>query len=117
MSGRGPVGGSFFMEALTDDLLVKAREILAAVDENGGMRAHVESAQLKGASRLVPLERRRASTAARTSSWASTTGLPAVRTSTCASSTTPKPWRSSSRDSRRFGRRVIQSGALRRWMR
>ena len=34
-----PWGGSFFMEALTDDLLVKAREILAAVDENGSARA------------------------------------------------------------------------------
>ena len=42
-----PWGGSFFMEALTDDLLVKAREILAAVDENGGMRAHVESGEAK----------------------------------------------------------------------
>jgi methylmalonyl-CoA mutase len=42
-----PWGGSFFMEALTDDLLVKAREILAAVDENGGMRAHVESGDAK----------------------------------------------------------------------
>jgi methylmalonyl-CoA mutase len=42
-----PWGGSFFMEALTDDLLVKAREILAAVDVGGGMRAHVESGEAK----------------------------------------------------------------------
>ncbi|CAH0377967.1 unnamed protein product [Pelagomonas calceolata] len=42
-----PWGGSFFMEALTDELLVKAREILAAVDVTGGMLEHVQSGEAK----------------------------------------------------------------------
>mmetsp|Transcript_7175 Transcript_7175/g.21029 ORF Transcript_7175/g.21029 Transcript_7175/m.21029 type:complete len:739 (+) Transcript_7175:164-2380(+) len=42
-----PWGGSYFMESLTDDLLDKAREILAEVDAEGGMRAAVESGAAK----------------------------------------------------------------------
>lgn len=42
-----PWGGSHFMEALTDDLLVKARAILKEVDATGGMREHVESGAAK----------------------------------------------------------------------
>jgi len=38
-----PVGGAYFLEALTDDLEAKAREYLAEIDRRGGMLAAIET--------------------------------------------------------------------------
>jgi methylmalonyl-CoA mutase, N-terminal domain len=43
-----PLGGSFFIEALTDELEQKARELIARVDELGGAVAAVEQGFVQG---------------------------------------------------------------------
>jgi methylmalonyl-CoA mutase, N-terminal domain len=43
-----PLGGSFFIEALTDELERKARELIARVDELGGAVAAVEQGFVQG---------------------------------------------------------------------
>src|SRR3954451_23401995 len=43
-----PLGGSFFIEALTDELEQKARELIARVDELGGAVAAVEQRFVQG---------------------------------------------------------------------
>uniref|UniRef100_A0A7S3YXM7 methylmalonyl-CoA mutase n=1 Tax=Lotharella globosa TaxID=91324 RepID=A0A7S3YXM7_9EUKA len=42
-----PFGGSYMMEALTDDLVAKAKEIIAEVEELGGMAKAVDSGMPK----------------------------------------------------------------------
>jgi methylmalonyl-CoA mutase len=42
-----PWGGSYMMESLTDELYLKAKEILQQVDEKGGMTAFINSGQAK----------------------------------------------------------------------
>jgi methylmalonyl-CoA mutase N-terminal domain/subunit len=43
-----PLGGSFFVEALTDELELKARELIGRVDEIGGAVAAVEQGFVQG---------------------------------------------------------------------
>lgn len=42
-----PWGGSYMMEALTDELYLKAKEIIKEVEEKGGMTAYIESGSAK----------------------------------------------------------------------
>lgn len=42
-----PWGGSYMMEALTDELYEKAKGIIQEVDDNGGMTAYIESGKAK----------------------------------------------------------------------
>mmetsp|Transcript_37577 Transcript_37577/g.91339 ORF Transcript_37577/g.91339 Transcript_37577/m.91339 type:complete len:793 (-) Transcript_37577:70-2448(-) len=42
-----PWGGSYMMESMTDELYLKAKEILQQVDEKGGMTAFINSGQAK----------------------------------------------------------------------
>ncbi|MFA1610748.1 acyl-CoA mutase large subunit family protein [Halobellus rubicundus] len=52
-----PLGGSYAVESLTDEIEAEAREILDAVDERGGMLAAVESGWVKRQIQDVAFER------------------------------------------------------------
>ncbi|RLM59361.1 methylmalonyl-CoA mutase [Halobellus sp. Atlit-31R] len=54
-----PLGGSYAVEALTDDIEAEAAEILDAVDDRGGMLAAVESGWVKRQIQDVAFERQR----------------------------------------------------------
>jgi methylmalonyl-CoA mutase N-terminal domain/subunit len=52
-----PLGGSYYVESLTDDLEAEAREILATVDERGGMRRAIEDGWVQREIQDVAYER------------------------------------------------------------
>ncbi len=54
-----PLGGSYYVESLTDELAADAREILDAVDDQGGMRAAIESEWVQRQIQDVAFERQR----------------------------------------------------------
>ncbi len=54
-----PLGGSYYVESLTDELAADAREILDAVDDRGGMRAAIESEWVQRQIQDVAFERQR----------------------------------------------------------
>ncbi|MFB6089994.1 MAG: methylmalonyl-CoA mutase [Halobellus sp.] len=54
-----PLGGSYAVESLTDEVEAEAREILEAVDERGGMLSAVESGWVKRQIQDVAFERQR----------------------------------------------------------
>ena len=54
-----PLAGSYYVESLTDGLESEARDILAAVDERGGMQAAVESGWVQREIQDVAYDRQR----------------------------------------------------------
>jgi methylmalonyl-CoA mutase N-terminal domain/subunit len=54
-----PLAGSYYVEALTDDLEAEARDILEEIDERGGMRQAVENQWVQGQIQDVAFERQR----------------------------------------------------------
>jgi len=54
-----PLGGSYYVESLTDELAADARDILDAVDDRGGMRAAIESEWVQRQIQDVAFERQR----------------------------------------------------------
>jgi len=52
-----PLGGSYYVEALTDELETEAREILDTVDERGGMRRAIEDGWVQREIQDVAYER------------------------------------------------------------
>jgi len=52
-----PLAGSYYVESLTDDLEAEAREILAEIDERGGMRNAIESGWVQRQVQDVAYER------------------------------------------------------------
>ncbi|WP_255196864.1 acyl-CoA mutase large subunit family protein [Halorarius litoreus] len=54
-----PLAGSYYVEALTDDLEAEAHDILDEIDERGGMRKSVENQWVQGQIQDVAFERQR----------------------------------------------------------
>ncbi len=54
-----PLAGSYYVESLTDDVEAEARDILAEVDDRGGMVDAVESGWVQGQIQDVAFERQR----------------------------------------------------------
>jgi len=54
-----PLGGSYYVESLTDDLEEEAREIIAEVDDRGGMRRAIEDQWVQRQIQDVAFERQR----------------------------------------------------------
>jgi len=54
-----PLGGSYYVESLTDDLAAEAREIIDDVDDRGGMRRAIESGWVQREIQDVAYERQR----------------------------------------------------------
>ena len=92
-----PLGGSYYVEALTQSLANEAWKLIEEVEELGGMTKAVESGMPKLRIEEAAARRQGASTAARRRSSASTsTARRASRTWKCATSTTPRCAASSS---------------------
>jgi methylmalonyl-CoA mutase N-terminal domain/subunit len=54
-----PLGGSFYVESLTDDLEAEAMELIAKIDDRGGMRRAIESEWVQRQIQDVAFDRQR----------------------------------------------------------
>ena len=67
-----PLGGSYFVESLTDEIEAKAQEYFARIDELGGMVAAIEQGFPSARSR-TPRSPTRPRSSARSGSWSGST--------------------------------------------
>ena len=87
-----PLGGSYFVEALTDEMEAKAYEYFAKIDELGGMVSPSSATIRSARSPTLHSPTSERSTPASASSWASTRRRRPTRTTTCTCCASTPRW-------------------------